>query len=72
MLRTFQAAGYVRPADCGTNQPHVLRGQADTEEEAAIFVKTQAGYGDRPAAPGVGLWVIRRGLSWVLQDASCK
>lgn len=56
MIRVFQAIGYVRPADRGTNQPILLRGRTDTGDEAAIFVKTTAGYGDRPSAAGVELF----------------
>ncbi|MDB6067167.1 MAG: hypothetical protein JWR26_3375 [Pedosphaera sp.] len=56
MLRTFHANEYVQPADRGLNRPILLRGKTDAGEDASIFVKTRAGYGDRPAAPGIELF----------------
>jgi hypothetical protein len=53
MLRVFEAIEYLQPAERGLNRPVILRGRTTDGEEASLFVKTRAGYGDRPAAPGV-------------------
>ena len=53
MLRVFEAIEYLQPAERGLNRPILLRGRTGEGEVASLFVKTRAGYGDRPTAPGV-------------------
>jgi|GEM_PF-2322726 len=56
MVRIFQATEYLKPADRGINRPVVLRGITADGSVETIFVKTLAGYGDRPTAAGVELF----------------
>ncbi len=61
MVRTFQAIEYLKPADRGINRPVVLRGITVDGSLETIFVKTTAGYGDRPTAAGVELFTTLLG-----------
>ena len=57
MIRRLSAVRFVEPAERGGNLPMLVRCQAGGEVEAtSVYVKTRAGYGDRPAAPGVELF----------------
>jgi hypothetical protein len=70
MLKVFHANEYVQPADRGLNRPIVLRGKTTAGEDASIFVKTRAGYADRPAAPGIELFttLLARALDLVAPE----
>jgi hypothetical protein len=57
MLRTLAAHTFIEPAIRGGNFPMLLRcREAGADGTTAVYVKTRAGYGDRPAAPGVELF----------------
>ncbi len=56
MLRTFIAQEFIEPARRGINRPIRIRGFGEDGEFASIFLKTRAGYGNRPSAPGVELF----------------
>lgn len=55
-LRTFEARRFIEPARRGINHPMLIRGRASDGEDHRIYVKTRAGYGDRPFASGVELF----------------
>ena len=55
-LRTFVVRRFIEPARRGINLPMLIRGRAADGEEHHIYVKTRAGYGDRPFASGVELF----------------
>ena len=56
MLRTFQLRGFIEPARRGITQPVIVQARDDEGREETLFLKTQAGYGDRPQAAGVELF----------------
>lgn len=57
MLSTYRLVEFIRPADRGACAPFVGRGvDIESDAEAILFIKTRAGYGDRPAAAGVELF----------------
>lgn len=55
-LRTFEARRFIEPARRGINHPMLIRGRASDGEDHRIYIKTRAGYGDRPFASGVELF----------------
>jgi hypothetical protein len=59
MLRTFSAQEYMKAADRGINRPLLIRAEGDAGAES-VYLKTSAGYGDRPYAPGVELFCTLR------------
>ena len=63
MLRTFSAIEFIQPAERGGNLPMLIRGRGEGEEEVSIYLKTKAGYGDRPAAPGIELFTTLTAVS---------
>jgi hypothetical protein len=66
MLRTFTALDFIQPAERGNNLPALIRGRETSGAEASIYLKTRAGYGDRPAAPGVELLTGLLAREWGL------
>jgi hypothetical protein len=57
MLRTLVAHTFIEPAVRGGNFPMLVRCFApETGITTPVYVKTRAGYGNRPAAPGVELF----------------
>lgn len=55
MIRTLTAQLFIEPAIRGNNLPALVRVQDEAGECADVYLKTRAGYGSRPAAPGVEL-----------------
>lgn len=57
MLTTYQLVEFIRPADRGACSPFVGRGIVPgSDAQASLFIKTRAGYGNRPTAAGVELF----------------
>lgn len=56
MLRTFQFRGFIEPARRGITQPVIVRGRDAEGQEETLYLKTLAGYADRPQAAGVELF----------------
>ncbi len=54
-LRNCYAQTFIDPAIRGGNYPALLRARDETGEDVEVYIKTRAGYGGRPAAPGVEL-----------------
>jgi hypothetical protein len=66
VLTTYQLVEFIRPADRGACSPFVGRGVVPGQDaQASLFIKTRAGYGNRPAASGVELFttLLARELS---------
>ena len=56
MIRCFQAQEFIAPADRGINRPVKIRCVDGSGKAETVFVKTRAGYGNRPSAPGVEMF----------------
>lgn len=56
MLRTFRFRGFIEPARRGITRPIIIWAQDGTGKEETLYLKTLAGYADRPQAAGVELF----------------
>ena len=56
MIRTLQFIGYVEPAKRGITRPLIVQANGRDGRRETVFLKTQAGYADRPQAGGVELF----------------
>ena len=55
MIRTLQFIGFVEPARRGITKPLIIRVTESDGIHETVFLKTQAGYGDKTASAGVEL-----------------
>lgn len=56
MIRTVTAQVFIEPAARGGNLPVLLRARDGAGGSVDVYIKTRAGYGDRPAAAGVEMF----------------
>jgi hypothetical protein len=56
MVRTLQLTGFVKPARRGITQPLIVRCRDEAGKDEAVYLKTVAGYANRPQAAGVELF----------------
>lgn len=56
MIRTLQFLGFIEPAKRGITRPLIIEAKGADDHRETVFLKSQAGYGDRPEAAGVELF----------------
>lgn len=56
MIRSFQFIGFVEPAKRGITKPLIIQAKRADGIRETVFLKTLAGYGDRPESGGVELF----------------
>lgn len=56
MIRTLQLIGFIEPARRGITMPLVVHARTEAGQRETVYLKTQAGYGDRPQAAGIELF----------------
>lgn len=56
MIRTLQFTGFIEPAKRGITKPLIIQAKGPDGSRETIFLKTQAGYADRPQSAGIELF----------------
>lgn len=56
MVRSLQFIGFIEPAKRGITKPLIIQAKGTDGSRETVFLKTQAGYADRPQAAGVELF----------------
>jgi hypothetical protein len=56
MIRVFHACEFQEPTCRGLNKPMIIRGETDAGESQRLFLKSRAGYANRPNAAGVEMF----------------
>jgi hypothetical protein len=56
MIRSLQFIGFIEPAKRGITRPLIIQAKGPDGIRETVFLKTQAGYADRPQSAGVELF----------------
>ena len=56
MIRTLQFTGFIEPAKRGITKPLIIQARSPDGSRETVFLKTNAGYADRPQSAGIELF----------------